>query len=553
MLPGPAAGAADRPAPSTGPTGIAAPDSAARPAGAPVTPSAALPVARPTSTALGFSTLDGVLPTGSGLWVSHGGSVELVGGGPGVGPGAPLTLPGAGDLALSPAGDRLFVVSGTTGIAVFDTATWAAPVTWTTQPCPRHPAVLGDRLYYGYGCPGAGPYGIAALALTDGSAVTGTAAPLTDGLTAAPRLVSAGAVLVALEPGGSNTLHSYLREPDGTVTSMASVSPVDTIVDLALAPEPTELAVALGGRVRRLDTADLGQLQSVTPPGTPTAVGYGPDVDGFAVGISGSRTDQLQVRGLATGAVQSRSASTSSGTGPVNAAVLPGSLAYSDDGKLLRALVQPTGGDVILLTATALPVRPTVMTLRLTSPRRYVDPVRLRLLVRGRPNTPVRLVWIDADGRETKNVRTSSSGVVSLLLDAAVNGRIVATTAPDLTHGPGATAAGFTVPADFVVDLSGYSSIRGGVLRFRSFGRIRGLASGLPERQFAIQLTMQELTRRGWRSAAPAQPALTDGDGLLGITVGGFDRGVRYRLVVRFAGDRRNTGTVAFSRPFQVG
>jgi hypothetical protein len=133
------------------------------------------------------------------------------------------------------------------------------------------------------------------------------------------------------------------------------------------------------------------------------------------------------------------------------------------------------------------------------------------------------------------------------------NGDQLAWVAADLTHGAGVGSAPFRVPADFEVMLAGNSGARGGALRFRSFAKIRGLASGLPARRFNVQLSIQALTRRGWRPAAPPHPAATDADGLLAITVGEFEHGVRYRLMLRFAGDRTNAGTIAYSVPFQVG
>jgi hypothetical protein len=518
----------------------------------PVPVAAVLPVGRPTVVDLGFDeVVDDVLHVGSQVWVSHGDVVDVFGA-----DGAPLhtiALVGAGDLARSPSGDpsgdRVFVTTAT-AIAVYDASTWTPGATWSTEPCPRHPVPLGpDRLYYAYGCPDSGAFGLAVLNLADGTA-TGTG--IADAFSAAPTLLAGGAVLVAIEDAGTVTARSYLREGDGTITPLATRT-ISGHTDAVVSPDGSEVAIAVGTGAHRLDTAELQSITASVPGGSPTALAYAPAGDTFAIGLSGSSADQLLVRSTAGATPVSRSALRSAATGTANPAILPGSLAYSADGTLLRALVHPAGQHVSLLTATARPVTATVVTVRLTSPRRYADPVGVRITVPGRPHTAVHLVLADRSGKYPFDDTTDGAGRLLAPLDTDMNGTLTAWVAADLTHGAGVGAAAFRVPADFEVVLAGNSGARGGVLRFRSFAKIRGLASGLPARRFTVLLSIQALTRRGWRPAAPPHPAATDPNGLLGITVGEFDQGVRYRLMLRFAGDRTNAGTIAYSAPFQVG
>ena len=511
-------------------------------------PAEAARVARPLLADLGFDQeVRDLLLVDESVWVSHGDLLDVFS----VQGAAqePIALTGAGDLALDPAGGRVFA-AGSGGITVYDAGTGTATDSWATRPCPRQPTGFTGLLFYSFGC-GSDPAGIAAL-----DPATGVELPtgIDDGYLTPPRLLAAGDLLVSLEASldshGPTTVRSYLREGDGSITPLASLV-VDPVTDVALSPDGAELLLvpSTGSTVQRLQTADLVLSQATDTGGTPTAAAFGPAGSGYAVGVGLSALDQVLVYDQVTGALVSRSAERSAATGVANPSPLPGTAVYSSDGSRLYALVHPAGETVRLLTATSGPVSPSLLGLRLSGPRRFGDRLQIRVLVAGRPDCPVHLALVDAAGSHPREAVTDSGGGLTLATDADLNGWVSAAVPADLTHAAATVSRAFTVPAALQVEFTGNDGRRNGVLRYRSFRAVRGLVSGLPARRLRVTLVLQESTRQGWRASAPALVAATDSQGLLAISMGEGRRSVRYRLVVQFRGDRLNRATPQLVSP----
>jgi hypothetical protein len=509
------------------------------------------PVARPTAVDLGFDgTVRDLLRVGSTFWLSHDDELDVFSAAGVLQHAFPLT--GAGELALSADGTRVFAGSTSGVVRVWNSAAATLSATWATHPCPRHPTPLGDRLLYGYGCD-PDPAGLAALDLTTGQDVpTG----ISDGFSTPPALYAVNDLLVALDGTAPTRVRSYARNQDGSISPLGTATP-GTVLDGALSPDAAEVLLALAdGTVLRLESSDLDPLAAATAPssGSPSGVAYSPTGGSFAVGVGLSSLDQLLVFGAPSAALQSRSAQRSSGTAAANPAPLAGTLDFSADGTRLYALTHPSGQHVMLLTATGAAVAGSPITLRLAGPRRFGEPMTVHLVIPARPHTQVHLALVDSSGSSPLTANTDAHGRVDAAAQVDTNGRVTAAVVADLTHADAAVSAAFTVPAALDTQFTGYSSRRGGVLRYRSFTAVRGVVIGSPARAMRVILILQERTRRGWRNSAPAQPMSTDGNGLIGVTMGGGQRRVVYRLVVQFRGDRRNRAAPQVgSMPWMVG
>ncbi|QYC41625.1 hypothetical protein Nocox_20080 [Nonomuraea coxensis DSM 45129] len=210
--------------------------------------------------------------------------------------GAVTGLPSVGDLALTSDGTRLYAtLRDTHQIAEIDTGslTVTRRIAMNAYPCPSRLALLGTRLYVGYGC---GPDWSAGVVGFDVSAPEPEFARLPQQLYAAPLVAAAGQKLIvgetALSPGD---LFVYDLAETGPVLRgviSGSTHRLFNLTDLAISADGSTAFSAFGAPYR-FDAWDTGDLTLVRSYGEgSTFTGYPKAVTVSADGrhVIGGRT-----------------------------------------------------------------------------------------------------------------------------------------------------------------------------------------------------------------------------------------------------------------------
>ncbi|HET6210685.1 MAG TPA: hypothetical protein VFD94_09905, partial [Jatrophihabitans sp.] len=319
--------------------------------------------------------------------------------------------PNLSTLLASPDGNTVYAADSKNGaIVVIDTTTLTVKANWAAGGCVTSMAIASGRLFFSHGC--SSPYAIASLdQATGGSAV---ASGTTDTFYQAPVLAAANGHLVAAE----GTVYSYTAASDGTLTELAKSSfGVDR--QLAISPDGSQVAAAEMApyQVVQFDTATMTEDETYPTGAYPNAVAFNGAGNRLAAGLTPSGNSSVQLYDTGTGTELSS-------IGPADTMGytrqgIAGTVSFGPDltGKpdaLVYSLAEDYSNGAYLQVASVAPLTIAHLTLALSSPKAWGQPLLASVNFPGHPNTALTLKVLPNSGSPIYvPVRTNQWGTLT--------------------------------------------------------------------------------------------------------------------------------------------
>ena len=211
-------------------------------------------------------------------------------------------------------------------------------------------------------------------------------------------------------------------------------------------------------------------------------------------------------------------------------------LTFSTDGQLLYGLEECLGGRFLLFTSTTSRPAQLKVSLRVSAPRAFGQPVHATALVTDAAS-PVPGVVVHFHLRvngvqRVVDASTDSVGRAQMTVSVAHPGSVVATTDNSLTTaGFSSRTIHFAIPAKLVTFMSPARSTRRGVLHYSSASDVTSSAKLLPTRAgVTVRLQLQMLKGSSWRIVDRLQ-INTDKTSRVYVRLGTVLPRVEYRIV----------------------
>ena len=457
-------------------------------------------------------------------------------------------------LLASPDGSEVFAAGSNGGsIWVVDTSTLSVKASWPAGGCISSMAITAGRLFFGYGC--SSPFGIASVdAATGGSQV---ASGTTDNFNQAPMIAAANGQLVA----GDGVVYSYTVS--GAVLTKVAKSTFSVERQLAISPDGSQVAATEMApyQVVQFDTATMTEDETYSTGAYPNAVAYNGDGSRLAAGLNPSGNSSVQLYDTATGSELSSIGPLSSG-GNVRMG-LAGMVSFGPDlsGKP-DALVYSVAFDYsanapYLQVASVTPLSIAHMTLSLSSPKAWGQPLVASVNFPGHPNTALTLKVLPNSGSPIYvPVRTNQWGVLIAKVGVNFTGRIYAYYGGDLLtrhEAPSASAIqSYTVPTRTTASVLGAYRSSGGVLFFRTAASVHLHIAVAPPHVRTVAVTLQAYLGGKWVTRQ-ATSFTSNQWGTIDLVLSSTSRNVRLRTIVVMPSTVFNTGSSAVTPTFEVG
>ncbi|SEQ01249.1 YncE family protein [Microlunatus flavus] len=457
----------------------------------------------------------------------------------------------AGEVVSADAGTVYVALRGAAQVAAVDTTTLAVR-RFATDPCPTDVALVGDRLFYSAGCD-AGAGHIASV-----DAVTG-GAPAASGVSTffygPPVLAAGGSTLVAGVPAQSPAV-TYAYDVSGATLTKVGESDISgsNLQDLAVSPDGETVYVSSGyPYVLRSFARDLQTARTTYETGAySSGVALSPDGSRVAVGRNNEESNLLVfAHGTADLLVSGSANPTPASTEP---AAVPGTLAFSADGRRVYALVGDAWDGPVWLTSASVQ-EPTTLTLgKVTSPSGRTGTLRASAaLAEPRAGVPVTFTLERQGERDvTVVVKTDAKGVASLSRKVTSGGRLSAAYAGDDTHQPSSTAkASWTVSSKTTATLHGKHTTKHHKLRYTKASRVVLDVAVDPSTAEVVHVQLQRRSGGHWKTEDQSDEQLDQGRLTLQLDTARKHKDLRF--VVAFAGDDTTRASKATSKTFVVG
>ncbi|MFI5976461.1 YncE family protein [Streptomyces sp. NPDC051452] len=357
------------------------------------------------------------------------------------------SLPGVGDLELSADSATVYAaVPGSDAIVAFDTATATESARYPAGPHPAYLALMGGKLWFGYGTPQSGG-NIGSVDLADPGHKVSLAQDPESPWFSAPMLDGAQGTLVAGMPEQSPSELAVYDASSGTLARTVHTSVEGSgLKELAVTPDGQDVVVANASPYYHAvyKTSDLTSDGQYPANAYPNAVDIAPD-GSVATGIDGANEPDVYVfrPGSRTSVREYDFPSTGSGG---NADLLAaGALAwapddsrlfavsYNDDGVYrLRVLTTPTkAATLVRVDAPGTATRARKLTVKGKVTSKAVFPAGVRLTV-------TRTDLDSPKGKALASVTTKADGTFSFTDTPPAGGRVkyAVAFAGDADHAP---------------------------------------------------------------------------------------------------------------------
>ncbi|MFI7601321.1 YncE family protein [Actinoplanes sp. NPDC049681] len=493
------------------------------------------------------------------LFVSDGNAVAVLGT-DGVTQKSVTGMFGARDVLASPSGDLVYVaLSQASAIAVIDTDTLTEVARYTTGECPVHLAFAGSRLFYGAGC---GQWD-GTIGSVDAATGTDPRAVQTVSMYSAPLLDGAGNTLVA-GVGGISSGPVYTYTVDGaTVTELAQKDTDGYLARVSISPDGKKVATAAGSPyyLAQYEAATLTAAGSFDTGSYPADVAYsnnGTMIGGGVDSTYGPGGNIVAFDVLAGTQVLSGNAHPKAAYN--RPAPVSGTLTWSaDDARLYSILDDFTGRadqpHVYYLAKgfETIPA-PAVTTTKLTlvQPAKAGAKVRATATVARHPGVTVRFVRTSPAGNLTVTAKTNSAGVATVTIPAPAGGTVTAYYDGDDSNKPSSAKATYKTITTTKVTVSGQYKTVKNVAYFRDKKNVLvtvAVSSPVPGRRITAVLQGKSGTK--WRTLQTKSMTLNASGGYY-IGLISANKGVQYRVVVKFAGDAYGKPSSGTGRAFII-
>ena len=321
-------------------------------------------------------------------------------------------LPGAADALTSATRDRVYVAArGADVIAVVDPTTLAVQ-RWKVPACPSDLALVGQRLFFSYGC-GVGEGRIASVDAGSGGAVVPSG--VDDFFYNTPQLAGAGDVLVAGAVGENPAALFSYQASGSTLTRRATNTDTSGLSDVVLSPDGTRLYTA-GGYPQ--DLTNFAATTLVAGPEYETGAwpsGVAVNADGSLV-ASGTTAPDANLKIFAKGSPEAVVVGSAHPREEYNQPpTLPGTVTFSADGTRVYALVGTAEHTYLTSTSTKPGLVASDLGLAIDQPGAPGAPARLTATLAGRTGATVELRTTTPDGATgTARVVTGADGTARL-------------------------------------------------------------------------------------------------------------------------------------------
>jgi hypothetical protein len=475
------------------------------------------------------------------VWVAAGNSVLIA-----TPAGAVRTtvtgLFGAKALTLAPDGASVYVSGSTAGKIYRVSAAGVVLGAWTSQACPGRSAIVGDGLYYVYGC-SAADAGVARFDLS-----THDDAGLVQDVSA-EALTAAGPNLITYSYGGSLT--SYAIGGDGGLTKQATAD-VSTTYDVEISPDGGQVVATdygSGYGVARYDAATLSPAGTFATGPYPDAVAWSPDGTRFA-GVLNAYYDERPVHVFSAADGSAVTTSTSAGNTSYQSQAHQAS--WSADGRYLYSVAQENSGNPYLVVTPAAGQKSASLAVAVAPAGAYAKTMTITVRAANRAGLPVQVTVSQNGGVTRKTLTTDGSGAATWSLPGRASGTVTATAPADLAWLATTGSAKFSTPSAVTTKLSGAARTKNGVAEYTSVAKVRADLTVWPNHAGKVTVQLQYRAGGKWKTIQTATFA-TDADGTLPIGMRSATKKVTYRFVAKAAGDAVAAGSPGVtSRSFVV-
>jgi hypothetical protein len=242
--------------------------------------------------------------------------------------------------------------------------------------------------------------------------------------------------------------------------------------------------------------------------------------------------------------------------------LLPSTLTFGPDlaghtDALVYTLAQGYTGAVRLLVGPASPLTIAHLTLSVSSPKAWGQPLVATVNFPGHPNTALTLKVLPNSGSPIYvPVRTNQWGVLSANVGVNFTGRVYAYYGGDLMtrhEVPSASAIqSYTVPTRTTASVLGAYKTSGGVLFFRSAANVQLHIAVAPPHVRTVAVTLQAFSGGKWVTRQ-ATSFTTNKWGMIDLALSSTSHNVLLRTIVVMPSTVFNTGSSAVTRTFEIG
>jgi len=463
---------------------------------------------------------------------------------------------GVAELLRSPDGSAVYAADATgSAISRIDPATGNETGHWTVQACPTHLALSSGRLFYSYGCYGGGATGLASIDASTGGGQADSGVAIGE-----PALAGADGRIVTMV---GSTVTSY-SVSGATLTAGNSITVQDSAAP-TMSPDGKLIAMTSmdGYQLNQYDAVTLVQTGSFATGHYPRAVAYNSTSDRIAgaAGTSDRSTGDLMVFDAKSGS-ELAAASADGFNSTWLPDVLAGTLNFGPDlaghaDSLVYALAQVYTGAVRLIIGPTSGLTVAHLTLALSSPKAWGQPLVATVNFPGHPNTALTLKVLPNSGSPIYvPVRTNQWGVLTAKVGVNFTGRVYAYYGGDLMtrhEAPSASAIqSYTVPSRTAASVLGSYRTSGAVLFFRSAGNVQLHIAVGPPHVRTVAVTLQASVGGRWVTRQ-AVSFTTNQWGTIDLVLSSTSRNVPLRTIVVMPSTVFNTGSSAVTRTFEVG
>lgn len=462
---------------------------------------------------------------------------------------------GVAQLVRSADGSAVYAADAAgSAISRIDPATGNETGHWTVQACPTNLALSSGRLFYSYGCSG-GPTGLASIDASTGADQTDSGVRV-----GASALVGVDGRIVTL----LNSVVTSYSVSGATLTAGNTIS-VQESANLAISPDGKSIALTSmdGYQLNQYDAVTLTQTGSFVTGHYPRAVAYNSTSDRIAggAGTSDRSTGDLMVFDNKTGSELAAASADGFNTTWLPE-VLAGTLNFGPDlaghaDSLVYALAQAYTGSVRLIVGPTSGLTVAHLTLALSSPKAWGQPLVATVNFPGHPNTALTLKVLPNSGSPIYvPVRTNQWGVLTAKVGVNFTGRVYAYYGGDLMtrhEAPSASAIQtYTVPSQTAASVLGSYRSSGGVLFFRSAANVQLHIAVGPPHVRTVAVTLQMFSGGKWLTRQ-AVSFTTNQWGTIDLVLSSTSRNILLRTIVVMPSTVFNTGSSAVTRTFEVG
>jgi hypothetical protein len=408
-------------------------------------------------------------------------------------------------------------------------------------------------LFYSYGC----NYqqsngGVSSIDPSSG----GTPVVATSGLMGPPLLAGGGTTLT-VSAALSATVTTYASDDIGTVSVLATAATDETVRDIAMTSDGTQVYVAAGGgsRFTAYTASTLAQSGEFATPQHPTAIALSPNGQDLVGGLE-SYTGMVTLYNAGTSSPlweRFGAAATPSSwqPGQQDYETLPGSLTFSSNDEDVYGLVTQNNLDtaVYLFSST---IAPTASSLRLSIPH-----VKYGKVLTATATGPAggRITFIGTVGTLTKTLGTvtaNSKGVAALKFTSPYSASIEAAYAGSAAKLPVTVKRSFSRPSRAHISLSGDFGRRHGITWFLNRKAVNATVSVLPAVEGRPVVVTAQIRVHGAWQVASSSTFYLPASGKFRLILKKATHEYLLKFTVSFAGDQYNSASHATSKHFEI-